>query len=247
MGAFPAGAADPTAIGLVPAGQTMFTFVGKIDQNGTLADDVGYLTSVAGLDEGLLFVGGDPLSRTESTARLTYFASAKLLTRSINGNVFITSGTAETTLYLSRGGASFDDPASFKSGEAIATFQSRWQDIVNVQSPNKGVATVTSDETQRTASTFTLGGAQYLFGRAGLRFRLNVAGEGTRTDPTAPRASILYGGNAVPLPQAGLPAPSAATGGTSGWAYAGFGVGIAALVVALGSLAMARRGRAASV
>ena len=31
MGAFPAGAADPTAIGLVPAGQTMFTFVGKID------------------------------------------------------------------------------------------------------------------------------------------------------------------------------------------------------------------------
>jgi hypothetical protein len=246
-----AGAATTTAVGEVAAVQTSFTYVGQIAQDATLAVDVGYLTSVAGLDEASMFTDSDPLSRTEATARFTYFASAKLETRSVNGGVFVTSGTATTTLYFNDpGGATFDDPTSFKSGQAIATYESRWQDIVNVQAPNQGVATVTSDETQDSATPFTLAGTQYTLGHQGLTLRLAFTGEGTRTDPTAPKATILYGGGAVALAAAtgsssetGSGSASSSSSGTSAWTWVALGLAILALVVAGASLARGAAGR----
>jgi hypothetical protein len=248
-----AGAAAATAVGEVAAGQTSFTYVGQISQDATLAVDVGYLTSVAGLDEATMFTGSDPLSRTEASARFTYFASAKLETRSVNGGVFVTSGTATTTLYLNdAGGATFDDPTSFKNGQVIATYESRWQDIVNVQAPNQGVATVTSDETQGSATPFTLAGTQYTIGHQGLTLRLAFTGEGTRTDPTAPKATILYGGGAVALASGtgssgsgSGSATSSSSPGTSAWTWVALGLAILALMVAGASLARGAVGRTA--
>jgi hypothetical protein len=229
-------AATATGIGMVGPGQTAFTFVGRIEQNGTLADDVGYLTSIDGLDEGSLFSGGDPLARNESTARFTYFATATLETRSIEGNLFITSGTARTTLYFdATGGATFDTPASFKRGTAIANYESRWQDIVNVQAPNQGIATVVSDEAQISAAPFTLKGTEYAMGRRGISLHLSFSGQGTRTDPTLPRATILYGGAATALSSTGrVGATGLASGATtSGWTWVALALAALALLVSV--------------
>jgi hypothetical protein len=220
-----------------------FSYVGKIEQNGAIAVDVGYLTSLPGLDEAALFAGSDPLARDESTARFTYFASAQLKTRAVNGNLFATSGTAQTTLYLNvQGGANFADPTSFRRGTAVATWTSRWYDVVNVQQPNRGVARAESDETQRSARAFTLAGRQYVLGRAGLLSRLSFTGEGTRTEPTAPRATILYAGEDTILPQAAAPPSQPATpNGSSAWAYAALALAVVALVAAAAALAGPRR------
>jgi hypothetical protein len=228
------GAATATAVGEVGPGHTAFTFVGRIEQNGTLADDFGYLTSIDGLDEAVLFSGSDSLSRNGSTARFTYFATATLQTRSINGNLFVTAGTARTTLYFSEaGGANFDEPASFKHGQAAATYESHWQDIVNVQAPSRGIATVVSNETQTSATPFTLAGTQYTLGHEGLLLRLAFTGQGTRTDPTAPRATILYAGEAVALSAASASAGTIAVTKTSTWTWVALALSILALLIAV--------------
>lgn len=236
-------AATATVVGEVGPGQTTFTYVGRIEQNGTLADDFGYLTSIEGLEETVLFSGSDPLSRDQSTARFTYFANATLQTRSVNGNLFATAGTARTTLYFSdSGGANFDEPASFKRGQAVATYESHWRDIVNVQGPNQGIATVVSNETQTGATPFTIGGAQYVLGHDGLLLRLAFTGQGTRTDPTAPRATILYGGEAVALSAASVSAGTiAGTNGTSAATWVALAFSALALLI---SLVAAARGTA---
>jgi hypothetical protein len=246
MAGMPAGAAaGPAPVALPPAGQVSFSYVGRIEQNGVIADDFGYLTSIAGLDEAALFTGSDPLSRSEATARFTYFATARLTMRSVNGNLFATSGTAETTLYLNQqGGARFDQPTSFKRGMAVATWTSRWHDIVNVQQPNRGIARAESDETQRSAHVFTLGGRQYVLGRAGLLSRLSFTGEGSRTEPAAPHATIVYAGEDTLLQQGALPAIRTAASGTPGWAYAAVGLAVVAMLIAAAALLAVRRGRA---
>src|SRR5262249_10380084 len=214
-----------------------------------IADDFGYVDSMAGIDEGLLFSGGDPLARTEHDARFTYFSSAKLQTRSVNGNLFITSGTAQTTAYFNpAGGATVSDPTSFKAGTAVAAYTSTWHDIVNVQSPNVGIATIEADERQTSATPFTLEGTQYVFGHVGLLTRLSFTGEGTRSEATLPRATILYGGQAPILagtqahPTTGPTASGSSSGGT-GWAIAATLVAVAALAVALAAFIAVRRQR----
>ena len=141
VAAGPDATAEGTQAALAERGSTVFQFVGKISQNGALSDDYGYLSEVAGLDEASLYAGGDPLGRDVATARFLYFSSAELKARSVNGNVFITQGTATTTVYYSEtpAGATFDDPSTFKQGAVVAVYEGTWQDIVNVQAPNQGV------------------------------------------------------------------------------------------------------------
>jgi hypothetical protein len=241
-------AASPTQVGLPTPGQTMFQFVGRIDQVGPLSDDFGYVSELAGMDEADLYAGGDPLGRTEGTARFTYFSSARLQGRAVNGNLFITQGAATTTVYYSEApaGASFDDPASFKRGTPVAVFEGTWQDIVNVQAPNTGIATIVSDMSQTAATAFTLGGTEYRFGAQGATIRLGFSGEGTRTDPTTPRATILYGGDAIltgtPAGRvSGVEVVGASDSVARGWAYAAFALGGVALGLTIGSLVASRR------
>jgi len=66
-----------------------------------------------------------------------------------------------------------------------------------VQGPNLGVATNFSEFTQIGVSPFMLSGQPYQIGRVGVLERLLSTGEGTRTDPIAPKSFTVVAGNAV--------------------------------------------------
>jgi hypothetical protein len=242
MLAGPALAAAPSEVGTAAPGGIAFTFVGAIEQNATIIVNVGYITSMAGLDESWLFTGEDPLERSAATARFTYFTSGSLETRSILDNLFETTGTAETTYYYQPdGGASFDDPTSFRQGTPIAVATSAWHNLVNVQAPDKGLITAESDDLQVSADPFTLDGQEHTFGAADRRIRLSFTGEGLRSDAEAPRASVLYAGEATSLGGGDAPGAVASPADESGSDNTAIVIAVIALVVALGSGIMSMR------
>lgn len=195
-----AASAQPQPLGTAAPGDFAFSFVGRIEQNGLLLVNVGYLTSVAGLDSADLFTGEDPLERSEATARITYFTSARLEERSVNENLFVTSGTGETTFYYQEdGGADFADPNSFQDGTEIATSTSEWHNTVNVQAPDVGIVFADSVDTQVTAEAFTIAGEEHVLGRPEERLGLSSVGQGQRSDAEEPRASFVYAGQATAL------------------------------------------------
>lgn len=190
--------ADGTRVGVGPVGSTVFTFVGRIEQDGPLIVNVGYLTSIEGMDTADLFTGDDPLERSAETARFTYFTSGLLEERSVVKNLFTTSGSAETTFhYRVDGGADLDDPSTFRDGEEIATTTSAWHNLVNVQAPNVGILTATSDDVQDSVTGLALDVGTVQFGSPGNRFHLTFSGHGVRTDADAPRATLDYSGQAI--------------------------------------------------
>jgi hypothetical protein len=262
-----AASAQPQPLGTATAGEVAFSFVGRTEQNGPLFVSVGYLSSVAGLDAADLFTGEDPLERSEATARITYFTSARLEERSVNENLFVTSGTGETTFYfLEDGGADYANPNSFRDGTPIATSTSVWHNTVNVQAPDTGIIFADSVDTQVTADRFTIAGEEYVLGQQDERLRLSYVGQGERTDVEAPRASFVYAGQATTLgtgdaaaspafteddDEPTAPAEGAAPTEAEGAGadspvllYSALAVAVLALLVAVASLAR-RRGDAA--
>jgi hypothetical protein len=184
------------SVGVGAVGQHSFEFIGKIDQNGGDFTAYGYLTAVRGLQDSLLFT--DATTHTEATARFTFSAPGKLLARSVLGTLFVLSTTGTLTIYASgAGGATFSNPGSFQHGSVVATFSAHLQSIVNVQAPNQGILTIMGETAQQTARPFTLGGGTYRMGRTGLQAQMNGVGQGTRLEPTAPRASFNFAGAAI--------------------------------------------------
>jgi hypothetical protein len=184
------------SIGVGAVGQHSFEFIGKIDQNGGDFTAYGYLTAVRGLPDSLLFTNAT--AHSEATARFTFSAPGKLLARSVLGTLFVLSTTGTLTIYVSSGGgATFSNPSSFQHGSVIATLSAQLQSIVNVQAPNQGILTVMGDTAQQTVHPFTLGGGTYRMGRIGLQAQMAGVGQGTRLDPTAPRASFNFAGAAI--------------------------------------------------
>jgi hypothetical protein len=208
-------AAAPTAVAVGKAGQTAYEFVGRVDQNGPSFTFYGYVTYVRGLADDQIFTQPG-VDQSEATARITFYATTTMVRRAIVGGVFAVTSTGSYTVYLGSGGASFDDASSFTRGQALATTAIRFQNIINVQSGGSGgppgprptgpgpggagaqaISTGTGGSEQRTASTFTLGGKQYRFGRKGLDLRVFATGQGTLLDPVAPRSVILLAGSAA--------------------------------------------------
>ena len=239
--------AQPTSLGTATAGDVAFSFVGRIEQNGLLFVNVGYLTSVAGLEAADLFTDEDPLERSEATARITYFTSARLEERSVNENLFVTSGTGETTFYLLEdGGADYANPNSFKDGTPIATSTSVWHNTVNVQAPDTGIIFADSVDTQLTAEAFELDGEQHVLGQPDDQLRLSYVGQGERTDVEAPRASFVYAGQATTLGSGetgAAPAVTDADDDSSVLVYVALALAVLALLLAVAALAR-RRGSA---
>lgn len=267
-----AASAQSQPLGIAAPGEVAFSFVGRIEQNGLLFVNVGYLTSVAGLEPADLFTGEDPLERSEATARITYFTSARLEERSVNDNLFVTSGTGETTFYLHEdGGADFANPNTFQDGTEIATSTSVWHNTVNVQAPDEGIVFADSVDTQVTAETFTLAGDEHVLGQPDGQLRLSYVGQGQRSDAEEPRASFVYAGQATTLGQddAGAdtevtepddpppateeveePAPEVETDASGDEAsatlvYVALAVAVLALFLAIAALARRRGGAAA--
>lgn len=214
-----ASAGDLKQLAVGATGSITFTFVGRIEQDGPVLINVGYLTSVQGMDTADLFTVDDPLNRSAESARFTYFTAGLLEERSVVENLFTTSGSADTTFhYRPDGGASLDDPSSFRDGDEIAVMASTWHNLINVQSPNVGILTAESDELQASATPFDAGDGSFVLGAEGNRFRLTFTGHGVRTDADAPRATVDYSGQAIEVADdvvADAPVDDVAQGGTA--------------------------------
>jgi hypothetical protein len=190
--AAPANIEVGTALGL-----TATEFVGREDQNGANFIAYGYLTYVHGLTDTLLFSSTNPLLNNETTARLTYYATASLTARSVISSVFTVNSIGTVIYYFNQTpNGDFSNPNSFASGVPIVTGTVRYQDILNVQAPNLGIATGTGEFTQVGIAPFTVGGQTFQLGRVGIQERIFTTGEGTRTDPITPKSFVVQAGNA---------------------------------------------------
>jgi hypothetical protein len=196
--ATPTAATGATEIGVAGPGEIAFEVVGKVDQKGAALSFYGYLTRAAGLDDALLFTKNVPLGRTETDARFTISGTSTVASRAILDTIFVLDADGTLDIHFNEGGgAKFSSSATFAKGAKVATMTSRAQDTVNVQSPNKAVATGVADLVQTAATSFTLKGKQYQFGHAGLRQLLNFTGEATRSDKVLPASSANVAGYSV--------------------------------------------------
>jgi hypothetical protein len=196
--------AAPLQVGVGIAGQNAFEFIGQINQNDLNFTGFGYLTYIRDLNNAEIYT--NPTNPSEDTARFTYVATATLTSRAILTDVFVIDSEGTITFYFNQSppNRSFDNPASFASGTPIATASMRYQDILLVQSANKGLATGVAEVTQLSAPAFTLNGQSYQFGQSNLLYRLSTVGNGTRTNISPPISFVLLAGNAVTSGQQSL-------------------------------------------
>lgn len=189
-------AASPQVVGIAPATENSLEMIGRIDQKALSFDGYGYLTYIDGVSDNLMFT--DPINRSEATAHFTYVTTASLTARSVVETLFVLSAKGTTTIYYNETPkADFKDPTSFASGTPIAVGSQRWQNIINVQSPDTGIATGIGEYTQTTANPFNLNGQDYVLGRPLQSLRFTYAGEGKRTDKIAPNSTLIIAGYAT--------------------------------------------------
>lgn len=192
--------AAPSPVGVSTAGQNAYEFIGRIDQTGPNFTGHGYLTYIRGLNNNQIF-SSNPVNQSEDTARFTYVATATLTSRAILSDVFVINSVGTITFYFtpSPPNRTFGNLNSFAAGTPIATASMRYQDILLVQSANKGLATGLGEVTQLSVTPFNLSGQSYRFGASHLIYRYSTVGNGTRTnpDPNFPESFVLLAGNAV--------------------------------------------------
>ena len=189
-------AASPQEVGVPTAGQNALELIGEIEQNGLSFNGYGYLTYIAGVPNDQMFT--DPVDHSEATAHFTYVSTAKLTARSILNGIFALDAAGSTTIYYNdQPAASFDTPDTFGAGTAIAVSAERWQNIVNVQAPDTGIATGISEFTETSATPFTINGTDYQLGHVNLLLRFSYTGEGHRSDKVLPAANFVIAGYSV--------------------------------------------------
>jgi hypothetical protein len=196
-GVSPAIADDDSSahVGLAPPGATACEFRCRISQTGASGGEfagVGYLTVARGLPSTAVFAG-EP--RNESTALFTLVATGHLVQRVLDQNVHALDIAGSLTVHeRATPGASFDDPASFRTGRPVAVFELMLQDILAVFAPGHGIPTLSGDLTQVRAHRLASGRR---FGRIGAGFRMLATGLGTLVDPVTLNAELEMAGNWV--------------------------------------------------
>lgn len=192
--------AQETEVGLAPAGFNAFELVGRIEQQGFTTVGFGYLNYIRGLPTDQLFgPAASPLLRGEADARFTFHGTGTSTSRSVYENIFAASVPLELTIFYNETpvGASFDNPDSFKTGTAIATFSIRMQTTLNVQEPNVGVLMAFGESIQTNTSSFALNSAIYTLGHPNLNHRFSLFGQGFRQVEDPVQAYYIVGGSAI--------------------------------------------------
>lgn len=189
-----------TEVGTARPGLNGYEFIGKIDQEGINFVGYGYIYAMRGLETSQMFT--DPLNPSEATARFTYYATSNLTARAILTDamrgLFTLNSTGTITFYLQPSpSATFTDPLSFAGGVPIAVASLRYQDMLNVIGPNRGLVVGSGEFIQSSATPFTLSGNSYRFGREQMIQRISTYGDAVRTDAIIPRSSVLLSGNSV--------------------------------------------------
>lgn len=177
-----------------------YEFIGRIDQNGPDFTGYGYLYFIDGLDATDLF--SNPLIGDETTARFTYYATATLSARAVltdaTRGIFALDSVGTISFYYQpTPSATFSNPLSFAGGTQIAVAEMRYQDILNVQGPNRGIAVGGGEFTILSSTPFSIGAESYIFGSPGQIQYVSTFGEGQRTNAVVPISSVLLAGNAV--------------------------------------------------
>jgi hypothetical protein len=192
---------------------TLFNFVGHIKQDGPTLVAYGYLTHIYGLNDADLFTGTFPFV-TEADARYTFVTNGAFEARFIVGDgnpgntIFNIVASVSTTYYFRdqpAGGCvgppsatCLEDPSPFESGTPIATAAGRDSDVNNVQSPNKGVLSGSSEVMLLTTPSKRAGHAPLPLWKPGVKVRITYVGEATRTDPNGPKSySLIVGQGTV--------------------------------------------------
>lgn len=186
-------------IAIPSVGQTAYEFVAQIDQSGFDLIIYGYLTHVNGISSDALFVAGtDPAERGEAAAHLTMHATGSIYSRSILQPIFNTNADLTLTIYYNETPAtSFEDAASFAAGTPIATYTVRLQNILNVQSPDVGIANSNGESVQTDSTAFTINGQEVRFGRVGMMSRMNAFGQGFRQSVEPLAVRLITAGNSI--------------------------------------------------
>jgi hypothetical protein len=189
-------------IGAGPTDRRTVDFVAQVGQVGQTLTGLGYLTRVTGLGAGVLFTkpppksSADPGSLDTSTARLVVFMSARIEAINALGSAIAGHGTGSVEIhFLPDGGATVDDPSSFRRGKRIATCKVLFQHTLAIDAPNRALGSFTADLSQSQVSPFAFGGKRYQFGKAGLPWSLRASGRGERSDPTTPTSQHFLAGD----------------------------------------------------
>lgn len=187
------------ALAAPPTGQTAYEFVAQIDQSNLDLTIYGYLTDISGLSSDALFTKDtNPAQRGESSAFFTLQATGKIYARSVLQSIFDTNADLTLTVYYNETpGAAFDKPASFAAGVPVAVYDVSLQNILNVQSPDVGIANSNGDSVQTASTPFTFNGQQMTFGQVGLAQHMNAFGQGFRQSQVPLAVRLLTAGNAI--------------------------------------------------
>jgi len=178
---------------------TVFEFVGRVDQNDLSVKSYGYLTHVSGLNDADLFSVAFP-AWNEGTAKFTFVTNSTLNARFLIPGVFTVAGSGDTTYYFtSTPTGTFTDPATFATGTEIATTSGRYTDANTVIAPGQGVINGSGQVTQNSATSVTVGSSPFTLGAAGLLVRISYSGLATRTDPTANTSFTYLSGRATTI------------------------------------------------
>ena len=186
-------------------GETGFELVAKIDQTDKKFTIYGYLTHARGLDGSRLFTQPG-IDQSAATSRITFYAKAKMTNRASVQNglavLFSVAAAGNATFYFNKnGGASFDDPASFRRGKTIGKAFIRVQNVINVQGVGPLGPTATSlasvGLTHTKVKTFRLNGKRYRFGTKNGKQRLRASGQGVLVDPLNTIATLFLAGTAT--------------------------------------------------
>src|SRR5204862_4984015 len=124
----------------------------------------GFLSHVSGLSDASLFSGGGSLftastGATEKQALLTFFFHTSLTNRAVHAPIIDVGQHGTIDFYFNQHPvADFADPTSFAKGQKIASGSLDIQDVLNVTSPNRGIATGTGTFVEQSAESFSLGG-----------------------------------------------------------------------------------------
>jgi len=191
-------------IGAAAQGERAFEFIGRSDQDGSDVSHYGYLTHIRGLPDEALF--SDPVTRTEATARFTYFGATSLNARHQVGSVLTTAAPGSLGIFFKeKPGADFNAPDSFKTGQAVASFSGRYHSVLSVEaqitsdSPGRGSIRAVAELTQNAAAAFSLEGRSFQFGHPEMRERLSASGTGTLTQAQPRKAFYFLGGDAATI------------------------------------------------
>jgi hypothetical protein len=179
-----------TSAAPVASADDLAEFIGRSDQNGSTITHYGYVTHVVGFADAALFF--DPVTRTEATARLTYFATTTLNSRHVLGNIITTATEPGTLTFFARSsaGATFGTPSSFTQGMPVASLALRYYNVLTVQGANA--------LGQQVGSAVATARAEGL----GVQLRFAASGQGTLlvNDPANFVSVFLVGGSIGMLP-----------------------------------------------